>query len=126
MCLYGCVRQREERETHLLQTGGVELCLINDLYSHLEAKQERVNLLLHFYSLITLAAVGLTHPAHTNLHSSTAIAGTNALHFFLETKTQRYNLTALSDKHTITAGGSCIIGQAYRQGHTQIHARTGL
>lgn len=34
-----------QRRSHLLQTGGVELRLINDLYSHLEAKQVRVNLL---------------------------------------------------------------------------------
>lgn len=49
MGLCACVKEREmERETHLLQTGGVELRLIDDLYSHLGAKKERVSLLLHF------------------------------------------------------------------------------
>lgn len=40
MGLCACVKEREmERETHLLQTGGVELRLIDDLYSHLGAKK---------------------------------------------------------------------------------------
>lgn len=56
------VRQTgREWESHLLQTGGVELGLINDLYSHLETKQERVQMFLHVYSFITHAAVGLRH-----------------------------------------------------------------
>lgn len=88
-------------ETHLLQTGGVKLCLINDLYSHLEGKQIRVHLLLHPYSLITRAAVGFdashsqtcTAPSFTSKHNSIIL---EALH----TENERYNLTALNDKHS--------------------------
>lgn len=47
--------QRKKRQTHLLQTGGVELRLIDDLYSHLVAKKEEapVSLSLHICAPVT-------------------------------------------------------------------------
>lgn len=98
--------------THLLQTGGVELCLINDLNSHLEAKQVCITL-LHCVPLITLDVEDLKSLAQTLHRKYPAI--------FLHTQAESYNLTALTDKHTITTGDSCIIEKAYRQGHTHIH-----
>lgn len=67
------------------------------------------------------AAVGLTQPVHTNLHSYILHKYNRCLIFLqaLSTETEQCNLTVLSDthRHTLTAGASCVIEKAYRYGH---------